>query len=80
MSRDVAIGTSLFGSVWAVLEFGLIHSPELLGIVGPLLRLSRRTAWLPTNPLKKAWMAVTVLVFLVGLWKFSKSVRERLNQ
>lgn len=79
MSRDFALGGGIAGSVWALFHFGFVHSPELLGVIGPLLRLSERFAWLPSDPLRKLWMGVTVLVLLFGLYRLAESAIERFN-
>jgi hypothetical protein len=79
MKRELFGAGGVTGSVWAFLEFGIIHSPELLGVVSPLLRLARTTAWLPVDPLRKARLVVLVLVVVVSGYTFLKRAQERFN-
>lgn len=79
MRRELLGGGGVAGSVWAFLEFGIIHSPELLGVVSPLLRLARTTPWLPVDPLQKARLVVLVLVVVVSAYTFLKQAQERFN-
>lgn len=79
MKRELFGAGGIAGSAWAFFEFGIMHSPELLGVVSPLLRLARETAWLPVDPLQKARLAVLVIVVTLSAWKFAASARERFN-
>ncbi|WP_232702209.1 hypothetical protein [Halobacterium wangiae] len=77
MSRDILGAGGVAGTIFALFEFGFLHAPELLTVVGPLVRLADDVPWLPAATLADVRTAILVLVVLFGLYRLANSAAER---